>query len=217
MQIVPTVASSPMDEINNTRALPEGEKIGMEFYKNEDDKWIAYTLRKTPHLRFGPAAMDSPKALRLRELLGLNPRQHIFSITDLAVAPTEMDRVVMGSYAAGLDPDTIWREVALQNRSMGEIMLYASKSVQVPQEHVNAGYTTDEGSAMSDLLTILHSKERPQNAAIAVEFNNHWFYIRSDDLNSKLTLVRLNTLFAVTAGTVPGSQPVLTIPVSGTP
>ena len=27
------------------------------------------------------------------------------------------------------------------------------------------GYTTDEGSAMDDLLTILHSKERPQNAA----------------------------------------------------
>ena len=127
MQVMPTAASSPMDEINNTRALPDGVKIGMEFYKNEDDKWVAYTLRKAPHLRFGPAAMDSPKALRLRELLGLNPGQHIFPITDLDIAPTEMDRVIKRGYAAGLDPDTTWTEVALQNRSMGEIMLYASK------------------------------------------------------------------------------------------
>ena len=128
-----------------------------------------------------------------------------------------MDRILSKDYAAGLDPDTIWTEVAPQNRSMGEIMLYASKSVQVPQEDVDAGLTTDESSAMGDLLTILHSKERPQNAAVAVEFKNHWFYIRADDLKSKLTFSRLNALFAVTAGTVPGSQPVLTIPVGGTP
>jgi hypothetical protein len=74
---------------------------------------------------------------------------------------------------------------------MGEIMLYASKSVQVPQEDVDAGLTTDESSAMGDLLTILHSKERPQSAAVAVEFKDHWFYIRADDLKSKLTFGRL--------------------------
>jgi hypothetical protein len=217
IQIVPFSASSPFDYIYNSRAIPDGEKIGMEFYKNEDGKWVAYMLKKAPHLRFGPAAMDSSKALRLHELLGLNPEQHIFPIIDVDIAPTEMDRILNKDYAAGLDPDTTWTEVALQNRSMGEIMLYASKSVQVPREDVDAGLTTDESSAMDDLLTILHSKERPRNAAVAVEFKNHWFYIRADDLKSKLTFNRLNALFAVTAGTVPGSQPVLTIPVGGTP
>ena len=216
IQVVALPASSPLDEINDTRAIPDGERIGLEFYKNKDGKWVAYALKKAPHLRFGPAAMDSPKALRLRELLSLSPEQHIFPIVDVDIASTEMDRVVKRGYAAGLHPDTIWTEVALQNRSMGEIMLYASKSVQVPQG-VDAGLTTDESSAMGDLLTILHSKERPQNAAVAVEFKDHWFYIRADDLKSKLTFGRLNALFAVTAGTVPGSQPVLTIPVGGTP
>jgi hypothetical protein len=217
IQVVPFPVASPFDEIDNSRAIPDGVKIGMEFHKNEDGKWVAYMLKKAPHLRFGPAAMDSPKALRLHELLGLNPAQHILPIIGVDTAPTEMDRIINKDYAAGLDPDTIWTEVALQNRSMGEIMLYASKSVQVPREDVDAGLTTDESSAMDDLLTILHSKERPQNAAVAVEFKNHWFYIRADDLKSKLTFSRLNALFAVTAGTVPGSQPVLTIPVGGTP
>jgi hypothetical protein len=214
IQIAFIKASSPFPEINDTRAIPEAESIGMEFYHDENGQWLAYYGKKTPHLRFGAAAAKSRDAARLRELLGLSPDQHIFPIVDIDFAVTESSRVTAKGLAAGLDPSTSWTELALQNRSMGEVMLYASKSVQVPQGHLDAGLTSDEGSAMGDLLTIENSLEKPTGAAVAVQFKGHWFYIRSNDLESKLTFARLNSLFAVTAGTVPGSAPVLTIPVN---
>jgi hypothetical protein len=213
LQIALIPSSSPFEEIKNTLALPDGERIGMEFYKNAEGQWVAYSLKRLPHLRFGPASAGSAKALRLRELLGLSPDLHVFPIVDVDLASTEMNRIVSRDYAAGLDPSTTWFELALQNRSMGEIMLYASKSVQVPQEHLTAGLATEEETVLGDALTIRSSKEEPRNAAVAVPFKGHWFFIRDDDLESKLTFTRLNALFAVAAGTVPGSQPILTIPV----
>jgi hypothetical protein len=206
-------ASSPIESVNNTRAIPEGEAIGIEFWRNEDGELVAYYGKKVPHLRFSRASDQSPKARRLRELLGLDPGRYTFPIVDSDFSQTEKDRIGGGAPAAALDSDAVWEQVALNNRSMMEVLLYASKSVQVPVPHLEAGLAEPTEPALGGLLTIHTSPTPPDDAAIAVEHHGHWFYIAPNDLSSKMTFARLNILFAVTAGTVPGSQPVLTLPV----
>jgi hypothetical protein len=206
-------ASSPFDRLDDTRAIPEGQQASMEFYKDENGKWVAYVGKKVPHLRFSSTSDQSPKAHRLRELLGLSEQQRSFPIVDGDFASTEKQRIVGGQVAAALDPAAKWKEVSLHNRSMGEVLMYASKSVQVPEEHVKAGLTINESDAMSGLLTIQSSKTMPENTAVRVQYKGYWYYIRDNDLKSKLTLVRLNIMLSATVGTVPGSQPVLSLPV----
>jgi len=205
-------ASSPFEELGNMRALPEGEQIGMEFWKNEDGLWLAYYGIKTPHLRLAEAARDDPRAVRLRELLNLSPDQHTFPVIDVDFSKTEKARIMEKRPAAALDPGAEFTEVVLSNRSMMEVLLYASKSVQVPEEHHDAGLVAREEVA-TDLFTILNSPTEPVNAAVKVQYKGTWFYIAASDLPSKLTFTRLNVMFATTAGTVPGGQPVLTLPV----
>ena len=205
-------ASSPFDRLDDTRAIPEAQQASMEFYKDENGKWVAYVGKKVPHLRFSSTSDQSPKAQRLRELLGLSEQQYSFPIVDGDFASTEKKRIAGNQVAAALDPTAKWKQVSLHNRSMGEVLMYASKSVQVPEEHVEAGLTINESDAMG-LLTIQSSKTMPESAAVRVQYKGYWYYIRDNDLQSKLTLMRLNVMLSATVGTVPGSQPVLSLPV----
>ena len=47
-----------------------------------------------------------------------------------------------------------------------------------------------------------------------VKYRDHWFYIEDNDLESRETFTMLKSLFAVTGGTVPGANPILTLPVN---
>jgi hypothetical protein len=212
IDIVAIEASSPFEKLGNMRALPDGEKIGMEFWQNEDGLWVAYYGIKAPHLRLSGVS-DDPRMIRLRELLNLSPKQHTFPIVDVDFSDTEKKRRASMQPAAAFDPDAEFTELVLSNRSMGEILLYASKSVAVPETHLKAGLATRESPAMGDLLKILSAPAEPENAAVKVQYRGTWFYIAEDDLASKLTFTRLNVLFASTAGTIPGGAPVLSLPV----
>jgi len=214
INIVAIEASSPFDELNNLRAVPEAEAMGMEFWKNADGEWVAYYGIKAPHLRLAAAPADDPRVSRLRQLLNLSPDQYTYPVVDVDFSKTEKDRLVAGLPAAALDPTAEFTELVLANRSMMEVLLYASKSVQVPPAHIEAGLVLPEESVLGELFTVRSSTEEPTNVAVKVQHHGSWFYIAANDLKSKMTLGRLNAMFATTAGTVPGSKPVLTLPVN---
>jgi len=49
---------------------------------------------------------------------------------------------------------------------------------------------------------------------LRVRYRDHWFYIKDNDLKSREAFTMLNAFFAVTGGTVPGANPILTLPVN---
>lgn len=206
-------ASSPFEELGEQSQIPEAERIGMRFFKNEDGKWVARVGTKVPYLRFAAASASDARALRLRELLDLDPEKYSFPIVDVDFAPTEQIRIVTGQPAAALDSEAKFGEIVIVNRSMFEILGIASRSVQVPNEHLQAGLATPDKDVLGDLLTIRSSDNRPTDAAVAVQHKGAWFYVAANDLKSKATFVRLNALFEVTAGRVAGTAPILTLPV----
>jgi len=207
-------ASSPFDELGEYSLMPDAEDIGMEFWKNADDQWVAHVGKRSPHLRFAGASINDSRALRLRELLNLDPQKYSFPIVDVDFSSTEIARLKEGRPAAAFDPEAKFGEIVIVNRSMFEILGIASRSVQVPDEHLQAGLAVADEEVLGDMLTIQSSDQKPANAAVAVKHKGVWFYIAANDMSSKMTFLRLHSLFEVTAGRVSGAEPILTIPVN---
>ncbi len=191
---------------------------GGELIPNERNELQLHTFKRRLSLRFSPAALDSPDAQRLRELLDLNPDKNSFPIMDLEMTKIEKGRAYLGQAPAALDPEAIWPEIGLRGRSMMEIMQIASVAVKVPAEHIDAGIAFVDQSPKSNAgdawLVIKSSTNEPSNATLRIKYRNHWFYIEDNDLQSRGAFALLNALFAVTGGTVPGANPILTLPVA---
>jgi len=208
-----TQISSPFDELGEHSSIPEAFYNGLLFVKNKDDQWVARSEKTVPYLRFSGSSTNDPRPQRLRELLNLDPEKYSFPIVDVDFSPTERNRIVTGRPAAAFDPEAKFGEIVIVNRSMFEILGIASRSVQVPDQHLEAGLAAPDEDVLGDLLSIRSSESEPTDAAIAVQHKGTWFYVAANDLNSKATFVRLNALFEVTAGRVAGTDPILTIPV----
>jgi hypothetical protein len=112
--------------------------------------------------------------------------------------------------------------LAVQTRSVAEIMLIAAASIEVPREDVNAGLVeASEDSlgalgAMHSILKIHSSRNAPDRANVAVQHRGWWFYVDDTDLTSKRVFQRIQMLFLTrlseaTRGTQ--TTPLLTIPV----
>ena len=191
---------------------------GGELIPIENGAVQLHTFKRRLSLRFAPDAVNSPDAQRLRNILNLDPDKNSFPMMDLEMTKIEKGRAYTGASPAALDPDAIWKEIGLSGRSMMEIMQIASTAVQVPTEDTNAGVAFVDPSATSgaadDWLVVRSSKDEPENAKLRIRYRNHWFYVADNDLESREAFVLLNALFAVTGGTVPGANPILTLPVN---
>ncbi len=193
-------------------------EAGAELIQNDKNEWQLYTFTRRMSMRFSPGALDSPDAVRLRELLNLDPDRSSFPILESEQTKIEKKRAKLGQTPAALDPSAIWKEIGLQGRSMMEIMQYASTGVQIPAEDIDKGIAFVDQSPTSDRddtwFVIKSAKDEPANATLRIKHHGHWFYIPDNDLQSRESFALINALFAVTGGTVPGAHPVLTLPVS---
>jgi len=155
-------------------------------------------------LIFDAEARNRTDYLEFTHLLGLNPDKLIFPVI---VA------------ARGGDVDSI----NLRFRSLAGVMYFLSQSVQIPQEDVAAGHVTvtrDKAGEVFDwqqvtdgVMSIKSSPQSPDNAAVAVNYRNSWFYIDDSDLDSKSTFVLLGQVYQLQAGEAKTVAPVLTLPV----
>jgi hypothetical protein len=109
--------------------------------------------------------------------------------------------------------------LAIQTKSVAEIMRTAARSIEVPEEHVKAGIVAPS-PVMADeagpALRIHSSSSAPSHANVAVEHRGWWYYVDDTDLVSKrlfedIQLLFLSRLSEATRGAQ--SAPVLTIPV----
>ena len=159
-----------------------------------------------PGMRLEPEAVDSEEARALSRLLGLQPGRRIFTIDTRARHPK---------------PDALGVEL----RSLVGIMFFLSHAVDVPERDLAAGRVTitrdakgepfDWTPVIGDMLDIRSQDKPPENAAVAVQYRNSWFYIDDSDIPSKYTFMLLDTLTALQAGKVERAGPLLTLPVAG--
>jgi len=133
----------------------------------------------------------------LRALLGLDPDA------------TEFELVFGGTPA---QPS----EIAVITRSILHVMLTMAAAVEVPEDDVASSRATPGLAAGDDaprLVRVLSGESQPADAAVAVQYRGHWFWIDDRDLVSKRALTFLMMLFTMSDTGGPGETPSLTIPI----
>ena len=93
-----------------------------------------------------------------------------------------------------LGSDTIYMNM----RSVLQIMTFLSKGVCVPEEHVRTGIAPmtpgpdgrpfDWTRVTAGNFFVNSQKHRPHDAEVAVQYRGYWFYIASNDVNSRAVL-----------------------------
>lgn len=156
-------------------------------------------------IRIADEALEWNEVKQFCDLLGLEYGRTYFRLTT-AVGAGGKDRI------------------ATVPRSLMGSLFYVSQSVEVPPEDERLGRVTvsrdDKGNRFDwrevtgGLMHIYSSKKRPHNAYIMVHYRGSWFYIEDSDLTSKSTFSLLMQLFALQAGEVKSTGPILTLPVN---
>jgi len=126
------------------------------------------------------------------ELLKLDP-----GVTEFALATGSINRT--------------GREIALQTRSMVEVLSDMSFDIRVPEAHVSDGRTglpvTAPGISQGQ-FKVASGSEQPSDAFASVRYQGYWFWIENRDFASKRGLSLLMVLLSLaetgTAGAVPG-------------
>jgi len=148
---------------------------------------------------------NSPRTVKddieeFNRILGLNPLNDEFHV----------------SY--GFLPKTD-QELAMVSRSMLQIMIELAGEVNVPEVHVQEGRTIPtilqphpSEKEIRYLAHIQSGTDKPEDAYVAVEFKDHWFWIDDRDFISKRTFTFLMILFSLTETGGKEGLPLVTIP-----
>ena len=136
----------------------------------------------------------------LEQILGLKPGVRELKVTYGSVPETD-------------------REIALQTRSMLQIMIALAAEIKVPAAHVADGLTlaartpAGDGAAKKDRLIRIHAAtQKPAGAFVAVRYLDHWYWIDNRDFLSKRTFTFLMVLFSLTESGGKSGLPLVTIP-----
>lgn len=179
-----------------------------EYYEDDHSANTRLPGQKDPvrvlKMVIDPDARQQPEVRQLMIDLNLDPQADSYYITNSLI-------------------DVPGRTIRIVTRPLNTTMLYLSRGVEVPQKDLDNGavYITldkdgkpfDWRHISEDLFTIESSASKPAHAFLAVQYRDHWFYIRDNDVVTKDTFVLFETLLALRAGKIPKSNTQLTLPV----
>lgn len=181
--------------LEKLRTLQASGAIGLRVQKTNEKDATLVTIRGKLD-----AATDED-SLAVRKMLGLDLAAQDFTIAYAAVAKND-------------------RELAILSRSVLEIIVDLASYIDVPAVHVeemrvNATHLEEasSGSAVSPLIRIHSSREKPADAFAAVPYRGYWFFIDDRDLPSKRMFSFLMFVFTLVEKT-DGKEgaPIVTIP-----
>jgi hypothetical protein len=135
---------------------------------------------------------------------------------------TEKNKVYVKIGTNFLNSDT--NQLTIRTRSISSLLFYLSQNIEIPKEHITKGLVTEtltktgtkfdwSQSPAGEIFKVNISNSYPENAFLAVNYRDHWFYIADNDLKSKSTFMLLIQLFDLQAGQTAYSVPTLTLPV----
>lgn len=145
-----------------------------------------------------PADIQADSA-ELRRLLHLSPTASEFKLVSAPLPSSDT-------------------ELAIQTRSIEELLVTLSAQVEVPPEdvdHHRAFPGFESGHEIADIVPMIRvhsSKKKPDESFVKVLYRNTWFWIDDGDLTSKRAFAQLMQLFTMADSGSKEDQPVLTIP-----
>jgi hypothetical protein len=176
------------------RRIQNSGAIGLRVQRINREEAVVLTFRQ----KVDPALQT--EILTVRQMLGLDPQGGEF-------------RVVYGSVAAND------KELAILSRSILDILIDIASFIAVPEAHVQERRVapTDEpevgpGGPIPPLVRIISSREKPDDAFVAVPYRDHWYWIDDRDIPSKALFSFLMFLFTLVETGDKSAPPIVTIP-----
>ena len=112
-------------------------------------------------------------------------------------------------------------EITIRVRSLLTLMGFLARGVELPTEHIEEQraskivYPSDEKlRSLSVPLQVRAAEDEPDDAFVAVEYAEYWFYIPHSDQGSKEAFGLLNYLYQLQAPQAPATGPLLSLPVN---
>jgi len=163
--------------------------------------------KKTVEFRILHGQANSETAMRLKEMLHLNP---------------SIDHITLMSGEENQNDHTL----AITTRPLMAALNYVSQGVEPPQRDIEAGRVRptvhsdgktpfDWQEMLAGIFRVKSSPTPPANASVAINYRNAWFYIEDNDLDSKSTFVLLTELIALHSVPPSSGGPVLAVNVGG--
>ncbi len=159
---------------------------------------------RIPVIRIPAHASGWPEVREFRAILGLSPEGTAYRLT---------------TDTATRAPD----QIGVGTRSVTGMMAYLSQSIVPPPRDVRDGLVTvtrhengepfNWSDLLGDLFEVRSADRQPEHSAVSIRYRDHWFYITDTDLSSKSTFMLLQQMFALQAGEIRQTGPVLTLPV----
>ena len=113
------------------------------------------------------------------------------------------------------------RELAINTRSMFELMQEMGLGVDIPPEHLRKARSMDEfggagtngapPSAYRPMVSIRSGKTAPKDHYAAIQYKDYWFWIDDEDEQTKRLFTFLMILFSLSETSPPMNVPVLSI------
>lgn len=170
--------------------------IGLRIVKDAGKENLIMVFRSKTN-----DAIEAESA-EIRRMLGLDPSAQEF-------------KVVYGAVAAS------GKEIAIQSRSLLDIIIELSSTIDVPPEHVaerrvSATMKEDhaQGAFASPLIRVHSSRRKPADVFAAVPYDDYWFWIDDKDYSSKRLFSSLMLLFTLTETDEKEGAPIVTIPAN---
>ncbi len=115
--------------------------------------------------------------------------------------------------------------ITITTRPIMSAMFYLGQNIDIPGDVrksgvIHSGLADDEQGEPFDwsvvhheLFRVRNARERPENAYVAIQYDDFWYYIDNTDVDSKETLTMLSVVLTLKAGGGGSRGPVLTLPV----
>ncbi len=197
------------------RDLVNASRDGYVFRAKGEGQVTLLKRERELSIRIRPAYVNSPEMAEIARIFGMIPGQSKYRIK------SELTEEANHALPNPLGNDTFF----LNMRSVLQIMMFLSKGICIPDEHLRAGIApmTPGPDGMPFDWTqitagnfIVHAqKHRPHDAEVAVKYRGYWFYIAPNDVKSRAALAFLEVLFALQESDGKNVGPLLTLPVGG--
>lgn len=201
---------------NTATAAIEAAKAGLEYRKAEDGGWTVIRKQSRPMVRIGNVPADDPDFASFCQAFHLDPSKRTFRLTT-----EKLDPFLVGTPAAGMT------QLDLETRSLLQVLFFVAHGVETPPCHIASGIAPqtlgpdgqpfDWDQVLGGLFKVCYATghKPPANAAVAIQYRDHWFYIDDRDRDSKATFALLLELSRLELGTKAGMAPLLTLPLGG--
>jgi hypothetical protein len=181
-------------------ALQSSNSLGLRVDKADapgDPDKIYLTLRQSPD------ADNNAKITELRALLNLDPKAFEYLVVYGAI-------------------QTDNKQIALLTRSVIDVLADLSGNIDVPAQHLTENRASPALAAVSaggknikPLLTIHTGDAKPDDALVAVPYNDYWYWISQRDLASKTSFSFMLFIFNLNNTVDDTPSPMIVLPAAG--